>query len=312
MRERFRAATWAWALTAVSTGAVIGLTLVIALLDRGILLGISIMATLLVILTSALAMSAVEKYRDALSVAERYNKNETGLARHVAAHTAVIRRTTKQARELTAKISMLDEETAALLSLLDDVSTRAGDVGVAVEANAQDMPAPDGTVHVSRAIDRVVTQLGITAKLETTQILARGSRRHLECALRLTFSAMNLDTDDRVLVRVQRLNDSVSLTIATDGNGPTPEALEGLDEDPRVAFGADDTAQALSVARGILKKMGSDVAFVQALGWSTLVLTLEAADLAKAEEEPPILSLTLPLDASPSPSYGDLSSRSVK
>jgi len=312
VRDRFESDPWAWTLIVMTIASAIIVFVGVALVASSPLVFASLAATVLAILTSALAVISIERHRSTENLINRHDANEAGLARHISAQASAVRKTAERARALTARISVMDEETAAMLSLLDEVRVRSTDMSVAVDVNAATAPAPDASVDVTRAIGRALDDLSLAAELEPAQIHSQGSRRHLECALRLILRAMTVDGDDRLLIRVQRLDGRANITIATDGDGPPPSALAGLDTEPHATFTADHDALPLSIARSILERMGGDVAFVRALGWSNLVVTMEATDQPQAEGDPPILSLELPLDATPSPTYDDLTSPPIK
>jgi hypothetical protein len=215
------------------------------------------------------------------------------LSRHVDAVAAAIRSEVDELRAMTARVSVLADETSAMSAGLDRTDHLVDDLAAIVAASAGSTPQIE-VIDVWRAVRRATAGIELTAAGDGTPF-ALTSRRSFEAAVRLI--ASTLPRVGATTVTVQTIDGVVKATLASEDGGLEVSEIESVfGPSPESPFLVEGPLQRIALARLVARHCGGDVAYVRALGRSNYVVVMPAIATDAIDETPPILTLTLPLE----------------
>jgi hypothetical protein len=215
------------------------------------------------------------------------------LARHVEASASAIRSEMATLRNMTGRVSVLEAGTTVMSTTIDRTENLIDDLETIVAAATGTQPQAE-VVDVWRAV-RKALPLDVRASGDESAF-ALASRRALHTSLRLiasTFPAMGAIT-----ATVQTGEGQVKVTLASEDVGLEAEETASIfGPTPTSPFRVEGPMRSIAMARFVARHTGGDVAYVRALGRSHYVVSMPAVETREVDETPPILTLTLPLDA---------------
>jgi len=259
------------------------------------LAGTAVLATVLAIVA---IVATQDNHSNRLRLEAQRHEAEH-LASEIGEQAAVVRHQLARAQELSARISVGNEDTAAMATMLSAITSTVDRLEGAARVHSSGWRQPSEVIDVRRTVERVVTETHRTVtEVEAGTAWASCPRLSAETSLRLVLESLEPEPEDRIVIRVQARDEQVDITVATDGAGVPSAVTEAL-RDGVSPFGVaeDGPAYRASLARAIARMVGGDVVAVHALGWSNIVLTLPGVSTPPpSEDPPPILTLQLPLE----------------
>jgi hypothetical protein len=242
----------------------------------------------------AVSLLAAVRARDAAGARLQADHEAAGdLARHVEAAATAMRGELQELRTMTLRISVLEEETAAMSVGVDRTGSMLDDLEVVV-CSATGHPLDPEVVDVWRTVRKAVTPLDVVPSGEDHPF-ALISRRAFETALRLIASTMpHVGT---VAVTVQTGDGVARVTLSSEDGGLEEAEVDSVfGPSPAPPLHVPEPLGRLAIARFVIRHAGGDLAYIRALGRSNYVVTMPAVETPGVDETPPILTLTLPLE----------------